>query len=318
VLLGFSISGVTPGYERFDYWTTTEDKTNAVLQEKSLVLDNTRINIPPGDGEIIRIRRFHNERDLIIFIGVYRHAFETGRSRSGGYMSAGVWLSGSFLDGAIILPVIRDILRSTERACCRDSEFISRLERSSGVFSDVLRAEYENISNKLVQLPPHIAAAKLSSSFLFYDFSRLSIGADTFFINFLQASRSHSALGDIYLTTSKSVVEGTYRAGGIPIFNEFDLARRELGNPDFPNPQSVHSLNEEPSMPLGPNTTSRSVDAYAFERVMAKIGAIEQRLGGLIRARNSDRKIVFIWITVTSFLAAVIAGSILTYLAYKK
>jgi len=209
VLSGFSINGVTPGYERFDYWATTEHKTNAILRGKSLVLDNMRINIPPGDGEVIRIRRFHNEVDLSVYIGVYRHAFETGRRRSGGYMSAGVWLSKSFLDGLILLPAIRDILRSIERACCRDSEFISSLDRNGGKFRDELRAQCDNISDKSIPLPTHITAAKLLNISLFYDFSR--IGADAFFINFLQASLSHSKIGDIYLTTSKSVVERTRR-----------------------------------------------------------------------------------------------------------
>jgi hypothetical protein len=175
VLLGFSISGVTPGYERFDYWTTTNVMTNSILKEKSLVLDNSRINMPPGDGEIIRLLRFRNAGDLIIYIGVYKHAFETGRGRSGGYMSVGAWLSGSFLDSVILLPIIRKSLRSVERACCRGSEFVSRLDKSCGIFRDELKAECDNIyNNQPVPLPPYIAPAGLLSNSLFYDFSRLA------------------------------------------------------------------------------------------------------------------------------------------------
>jgi hypothetical protein len=274
-----------------------------LLQGKPLVLDNARINIPPGDEEIIRIRRFRDEGDLIVYIGVYRHAFENGRRRRGGYMSAGAWLCGGFLDSAILLSVIRDTLRSIERTCCRDSEFISRLDASGDIFRNALEAKYYEISNKVDRLPRHIAVAKPSSDPLFYDFSTLGPGADTFFVNFLQASISHSAAGDIYMTTSKNVVEGTRSAGGMQILNEFDLVRREWGDVSSRSSQSVGALTEEPSMPLGSNTTSRSADAYAFDRMMAKIGAIEQRLGGVIEAHNSDRKIGYIWIAVTFFLA---------------
>jgi hypothetical protein len=118
------------------------------------------------------------------------------------------------------------------------------------------------------------------------------------------------------------VVEGTQRVGALQILNEFDLARMELGGPASglrgrSGPAVSASLIEEPLMPAGPNSVSSSIDAYAFERVMAKIGAIEQQLGS--KANRGDvRKIGFIFAIMTLLSAALVAGAMLTYLMYVK
>jgi hypothetical protein len=190
-------------------------------------------------------------------------------------------------------------------------EFISRLERNSGIFRDELRTEYEKFRHRSIQLPPHVMAAALSSRSLFYDFSALGSEATPFWINFLQLSISHSAVKDIHFTVSRSVVDGTQRAGGIQIFNEFDLAKAE-GDPAS---AASGTSAEESQMPLTPSTVSSSMDSYAFERIMARIGAVEQRLGSVIEANN--RKVAVIWITIAS-LVLLFGGTALTYLVYTK
>jgi hypothetical protein len=303
VISGFSISGVTPGYERVDHWAMPDKRD--VLQAKSIVLDNARIKLPPGSGEIIRIRRFHIEANLFVYLGLYRHAFETGRSRPGGYMSAGVWLLGSFLDGLILLPRLRHALRLIERTCCRDSEFVSRLERSQGIFRYELAAEFDNFRKSLIQLPVHITTAKLSSNSLFYDFSQLGCSAEAFLLDFLQLSIAHSAVGDMYLTTSKPVAEATQRGGSIPILNEFDLAMTELGYPISSPSRRLHSSAEEPTMAVGPTVLPSSKDSYALDRVMTRIGSIEQQVAKVANANR--RNVAFIWMTIGA-LVAIMAG----------
>jgi hypothetical protein len=232
MLLGFTFSGFTPGFERYDLWSDDESlrgKADLIraFDSDPTVLSNTSFALPSNGDELFRIRRIDAQGERLVWIGIYRHAPAIHQSRSGGYMSTGIWLVDSSLLGDELLNLLRGLLEIFSKTCLRNGEFYELLSQILPAHTEQLRSIMKQANGKVKAVAPPRKSDHIEAPLVF-DFSAAKGVLESFFASYLLVSSSQAHRRNVYFFFSDAVCDVLQDKRTTPIVNYWRLIDDEV------------------------------------------------------------------------------------------
>jgi len=206
MLIGFSLSGMNAGYERIDIPCIPQQFERFRISELQVKLDSSRLYLADAaNSDVFRIKQFDQSGERCTWLGVYRSTRERGGYRDGGYLSAGLWVNASVLDGRRFLDVLRYLAEDLT------NRFVSRGEFSGSVVDArrELRQKYEQlaltISEDLTAAPDF--PLHRENLMRLYDVSNVSPEDEAFVPSYLQFHGALTETEDVLFTYSREIIE---------------------------------------------------------------------------------------------------------------
>lgn len=236
MILGFTFAGFTPGFERHDFWSDealARENIEAVrsLKTDPTILNNSIFGLPGNRDELFRVRRIYQNNASFLWAGVFQHAHSMHRTRSGTYMSVGVWFVNSTLLGNDLLKLLRDLASILSETSLRDGEFYRPLADSVSIEDERLRSMMQRARETL-----KITAAASTENFIegaeVFDFTAARRGEleslQSFFASCLLVAASQIRRRDVYFFFSDSVLDVLRNRGTKEIVNYSRLIDDEV------------------------------------------------------------------------------------------